>query len=77
MLESSYLTLHITNSMLWGTLKNSDTIPMNLSDCCAQKTSKGFTDFCVRNVEQAAFGRREIEIAEQGETRLCGSAFIT
>ena len=31
-----------------------------------QKSSKGFTDFCVRNIEQAAFGRREIEIAEQG-----------
>ncbi|ESO08776.1 hypothetical protein HELRODRAFT_186768 [Helobdella robusta] len=30
-----------------------------------QKTSKGFQDFCVRNMQQAAFGRREIEIAEQ------------
>ena len=30
-----------------------------------QKTDKGFTDFCVRNIEQHAFGRREIEIAEQ------------
>ena len=30
-----------------------------------QKSTKGFTDFCVRNIEQAAFGRREIEIAEQ------------
>lgn len=30
-----------------------------------QKSSKGFEDFCVRNVEQAAFGRREIDIAEQ------------
>ena len=31
-----------------------------------QKNSKGFTDFCVRNINQAPFGRREIEIAEQG-----------
>ena len=30
-----------------------------------QKTDKGFTDFCVRNIEQYFFGRREIEIAEQ------------
>jgi len=30
-----------------------------------QKNSNGFTDFCIRNIDQAAFGRREIEIAEQ------------
>ncbi|XP_076636414.1 adenosylhomocysteinase-like 1 isoform X1 [Colletes latitarsis] len=30
-----------------------------------QKTERGFTDFCVRNIKQHAFGRREIEIAEQ------------
>ncbi|XP_037582199.1 S-adenosylhomocysteine hydrolase-like protein 1 isoform X2 [Dermacentor silvarum] len=30
-----------------------------------QKNSKGFSDFCVKNISQAAFGRREIEIAEQ------------
>ncbi|XP_028968059.1 adenosylhomocysteinase-like 1 [Galendromus occidentalis] len=30
-----------------------------------QKSSKGFTDFCVKNIGQASFGRREIEIAEQ------------
>lgn len=30
-----------------------------------QKTESGFTDFCVRNINQHAFGRREIEIAEQ------------
>lgn len=27
--------------------------------------SRGFSDFCIRNVELAEFGRREIEIAEQ------------
>lgn len=30
-----------------------------------QANSKGFKDFCVRNIRQANFGRREIEIAEQ------------
>ncbi|XP_065313739.1 S-adenosylhomocysteine hydrolase-like protein 1 isoform X2 [Gordionus sp. m RMFG-2023] len=30
-----------------------------------QLSSSGFRDFCVRNINQAAFGRREIEIAEQ------------
>lgn len=32
-----------------------------------QSNSKGFNDFCVRNINQHAFGRREIEIAEQGD----------
>uniref|UniRef100_A0A2C9KFN5 S-adenosyl-L-homocysteine hydrolase NAD binding domain-containing protein n=1 Tax=Biomphalaria glabrata TaxID=6526 RepID=A0A2C9KFN5_BIOGL len=31
----------------------------------AQKNSRGFSDFCVKNIEHNAFGRREIEIAEQ------------
>ena len=39
-------------------------------DVVFQKNAKGFSDFCVRNIENAAFGRREIEIAEQGETSL-------
>ncbi|KAF4525135.1 hypothetical protein B566_EDAN005077 [Ephemera danica] len=30
-----------------------------------QKNSKNFSDFCVRNINQHLFGRREIEIAEQ------------
>uniref|UniRef100_T1I4W7 S-adenosyl-L-homocysteine hydrolase NAD binding domain-containing protein n=1 Tax=Rhodnius prolixus TaxID=13249 RepID=T1I4W7_RHOPR len=30
-----------------------------------QKSSTGFSDFCVRNIKEHAFGRREIEIAEQ------------
>ncbi|XP_041907439.1 adenosylhomocysteinase 3 isoform X3 [Corvus kubaryi] len=30
-----------------------------------QKNSKGSSDFCVKNIKQAEFGRREIEIAEQ------------
>ncbi|XP_045123246.1 adenosylhomocysteinase-like 1 isoform X1 [Portunus trituberculatus] len=31
----------------------------------SQRNSKGSTDFCVKNISQSAFGRREIEIAEQ------------
>lgn len=31
----------------------------------AQPNSKGFDDFCIRNIKHAEFGRREIEIAEQ------------
>ncbi|XP_063073575.1 adenosylhomocysteinase like 2b isoform X2 [Engraulis encrasicolus] len=30
-----------------------------------QKNSKGSADFCIKNIKQAEFGRREIEIAEQ------------
>ncbi|XP_047737364.1 adenosylhomocysteinase-like 1 isoform X5 [Hyalella azteca] len=30
-----------------------------------QTTAAGFTDFCVKNLRQAEFGRREIDIAEQ------------
>ncbi|XP_041853137.1 S-adenosylhomocysteine hydrolase-like protein 1 isoform X2 [Melanotaenia boesemani] len=30
-----------------------------------QKTSKGLSDFCIKNIKQAEFGRREIEIAQQ------------
>ncbi|KAF3854673.1 hypothetical protein F7725_022728 [Dissostichus mawsoni] len=30
-----------------------------------QATSKGLSDFCIKNIQQAEFGRREIMIAEQ------------
>lgn len=30
-----------------------------------QQNSKGYADFCVRNIKQHSFGRHEIEIAEQ------------
>ncbi|XP_024911711.1 S-adenosylhomocysteine hydrolase-like protein 1 isoform X2 [Cynoglossus semilaevis] len=30
-----------------------------------QKTSKGFSDFCIKNIKHADFGRKEIEIAQQ------------
>lgn len=32
-----------------------------------QSNSKGFKDFCVRNIKLAKFGRREIEYAERSE----------
>ncbi|XP_071993504.1 S-adenosylhomocysteine hydrolase-like protein 1 isoform X5 [Engystomops pustulosus] len=35
-----------------------------------QTTTKGSSDFCVKNIKQAEFGRREIEIAEQEMTAL-------
>jgi len=31
----------------------------------SQTNSQGFSDFCIRNIRHADFGRREIEIAEQ------------
>ena len=31
-----------------------------------QRTSEGFADFCVKDVNESSFGRKEIEIAEQG-----------
>lgn len=31
-----------------------------------QQNNRGFIDFCVRSINQHGFGRREIEIAEQG-----------
>jgi len=31
----------------------------------SQKATNGFADFCVRSIEDATFGRREIDIAEQ------------
>lgn len=34
-----------------------------------QKNSKGNGDFCIKNIKQADFGRREIEIAEQGKLK--------
>lgn len=37
-----------------------------------QVNSKGSSDFCVKSIKQAEFGRREIEIAEQGERQLGG-----
>lgn len=35
-----------------------------------QKNSSGGADFCVKNIKLSDFGRREIEIAEQGKQYL-------
>lgn len=32
-----------------------------------QKTLQGASDFCVKDISKAEFGRKEIEIAEQGK----------
>uniref|UniRef100_A0A915HLR7 Uncharacterized protein n=1 Tax=Romanomermis culicivorax TaxID=13658 RepID=A0A915HLR7_ROMCU len=35
-----------------------------------QKNSKGFVDFCVKNIKYAELGRREIDMAEHGQQTL-------
>lgn len=43
-----------------------------------QKNKKGGSDFCVKNIKLADFGRREIEIAEQGkQTILCFGRLVS
>ena len=42
-----------------------------------QKSSRGHSDFAVRNIELKAFGRREIEIAEQGRLPFFLSFFLS
>ena len=34
---------------------------------CSQVNSSGTSDFCIRNIKLSDFGRREIDIAEQGK----------
>ncbi|KAA8591146.1 hypothetical protein FQN60_002089 [Etheostoma spectabile] len=41
----------------------------------AQVNTNGSSDFCVKNIKQAEFGRREIEIAEQASTNLRSICF--
>jgi adenosylhomocysteinase len=53
--------VYTSGSYTSGSESEDDTSPREKD----QVTSKGFKDFCVRNARQAAFGRREIEIAEQ------------
>lgn len=43
----------------------------------AQVNTHGSSDFCVKNIKQAEFGRREIEIAEQGISDLTGTLIGT
>ena len=41
-----------------------------------QRTSDGFTDFCVKDVNESSFGRKEIEIAEQGRSNLLSNWLV-
>ena len=56
------LSLLITASYTGSSSEDDDVSPREK----IQSNSKEFADFCVRNINQHAFGRREIEIAEQG-----------
>lgn len=58
-LFSSFLTASYTES---SSEDETGTSPRDK----VQRTSKGFTDFCVKNITQAPYGRKEIEMAEQG-----------
>uniref|UniRef100_A0A4W5M1H0 Adenosylhomocysteinase-like 1 n=1 Tax=Hucho hucho TaxID=62062 RepID=A0A4W5M1H0_9TELE len=55
-----------TDSYSSGNSSDDETSPREK----AQANSKGSSDFCVKNVKQAEFGRREIEIAEQDMSAL-------
>ena len=61
-LKSSFCTFGFTLASYTGSSSEEDDVSPREK---AQITEKGFTDFCVRNINQHAFGRREIEIAEQ------------
>ncbi len=41
-----------------------------------QKSSKGFSDFCIKNIKQAEFGRRGIEMAQQGKVEVVKPLFV-
>ncbi len=57
-----YLFHFLTSSPFPGSSSDEETVSPREKE---QKNSKGFSDFCVRRIEQASYGRREIEIAEQ------------
>ncbi|XP_013414735.1 S-adenosylhomocysteine hydrolase-like protein 1 isoform X2 [Lingula anatina] len=59
--ESSDAESYSTSSYTGSSSDDDDINPREKE----QQSSQGFKDFCVRNIEQHAFGRREIEIAEQ------------
>ncbi|KAG8238593.1 hypothetical protein J437_LFUL018302 [Ladona fulva] len=60
--RSSIASVCSTSSSYTGSSSDDDDVSPREK---IQKNSKGFSDFCVRNINQHAFGRREIEIAEQ------------
>ncbi|XP_034032652.1 S-adenosylhomocysteine hydrolase-like protein 1 isoform X2 [Thalassophryne amazonica] len=50
-----------SHSSVWSDSSEDDSSPKNKF----QQNSKGFTDFCIKNIKRADFGRKEIEMAEQ------------
>ena len=75
--------LHFVDTMLTTKAFGVSTCPQIISDVVAlpcildlcvcffpKKNGKGSNDFCVKNIKLADFGRREIEIAEQGKVFL-------
>ena len=58
------LFLLIVSASYTGSSSDEDTVSPREK---IQRSSSGFIDFCVKNINQHAFGRREIEIAEQGK----------
>lgn len=56
--------MHLSSAASYTDSSDDETSPRDKT----QVNSKGSTDFCVKNIKQAEFGRREIEIAEQGKT---------
>lgn len=59
---STKMCLHAFVAASYTDSSDDETSPREKS----QLNSKGSSDFCVKNIKQAEFGRREIEIAEQG-----------
>ncbi|XP_076448238.1 putative adenosylhomocysteinase 3 [Babylonia areolata] len=62
--RSSTVSTGTIDSLSSYTGSSSDEDDVNPRDK-QQKNSKGSGDFCVKNIDHNAFGRREIEIAEQ------------
>lgn len=59
------MILNFTASYTGSSSEDDDISPREKT----QQNSKGCNDFCVRSINQHAFGRREIEIAEQGNKK--------
>lgn len=60
-----FLYIYITASYTGSSSDNEDVSPREK----VQQNKDGSVDFCVRNINQHSFGRREIDIAEQGTTQ--------
>lgn len=60
---SNAMNCHTVASYTGSSSEDDDVSPREKT----QQNTKGSNDFCVRSINQHAFGRREIEIAEQGK----------